>query len=72
MGSCSFTIDHEGIESVTALGRFSKTWRDVLAVHRYSQGYLMVFSKGAIPIPYRCLDAGPSQRLRALVAARPC
>jgi hypothetical protein len=71
MGSCGFTIDHESIDRVTARGRRSKTWRDVLAVHRYSQGYLMVFRKGAIPIPYRCLDFDQSQRLRALVAARP-
>jgi len=71
MGSCGFTIDHERIERVNALGRLSKTWRDVRAVHRYSQGYLIVFSKGAMPIPYRCLDAGQSRRLRALVAKRP-
>lgn len=71
MGSCGFKIDHEGIERVTALGNLTKSWRDVVAVHRYTQGYLMVFSAGAMPIPYRCLDAAQAQRLRALVASRP-
>jgi hypothetical protein len=71
MGACDFTFDEERIERVTARGHLSKTWRDVLFVHRYSQGYLVVLTKGAIPIPYRCLDMNQSQRLRALVAGRP-
>lgn len=71
VGNWGLTIDHERIERTAARGHFSRKWRDVHAVHRHSQGYLMVFSRGALPIPYRCLDAGQSQCLRALVAGRP-
>jgi hypothetical protein len=39
-------------------------------VRRYRGGYLLMFAKGGIPIPFRCLDQHQQERLRAYTAAR--
>lgn len=70
MPACKFSIDDERIERVTARGTMSRRWSEVLALRRYSQGYLLTFGSGAIPIPYRCLDGDQSRRLRAFAARR--
>jgi hypothetical protein len=39
-------------------------------VRRYDRGYLLMFAKGGIPIPFRCLDQHQQEQLRAYTAVR--
>jgi hypothetical protein len=70
MPSCDFRIDAHGIERTSRLGIFARTWDDVKMVRRYEQGYLLMFAKGGIPIPFRCLDQRQQEQLRAYTAGR--
>lgn len=45
-------------------------WDEVTGVRSYRRGYLLLFARGALPIPFRCLDSDQLQRLRALALAR--
>jgi hypothetical protein len=55
MPICHFTIDREGIQRVTQDGILKFPWSDVVAVHRYTLGYVVEKSKGAVPLPHRCM-----------------
>lgn len=70
MPVCEFVIDREGIERSSRLGVLRRGWMDVTQVRRYSRGYLVAFAGGAMPIPFRCLDAGQLERFRAFSLAR--
>jgi hypothetical protein len=70
MPVCEFVIDREGIERTSRLGVLRRGWGEVVQVRRYSQGYLVAFARGAVPIPFRCLDAGQRERFRAFSLAR--
>jgi hypothetical protein len=71
MPVCDFTIDRAAIVRQAATGSFRHGWNDVTAVRSYSRGYLLVFRRGVVPIPFRCLDIGQLARLRAWAFARP-
>lgn len=71
MPRSDFVIDGAGIERTTKQGVLRRSWDEVTAVRRYSRGYLLMLRRGAIPIPFRCLDSGQRERLRAFMAARP-
>jgi hypothetical protein len=70
MPVCEFRIDAAGIERGTRQGCFMRRWDEVRAVRRYRRGYLVMFEKGAIPIPFRCLTAEQQEGLRALFLGR--
>jgi hypothetical protein len=70
MPVCEFRIDGHGIERTSRLGTLAKTWDEVRMVRRYERGYLLMFAKGGIPIPFRCLDQHQQERLRAYTAGR--
>jgi hypothetical protein len=70
MPVCEFRIDGDGIERTSRLGTLARTWDDVKMVRRYSRGYLLMFAKGGIPIPFRCMDQHQQERLRAYTAGR--
>jgi hypothetical protein len=70
MPVCDFRIDAHGIERTSRLGVFARTWDDVKMVRRYERGYLLMFAKGGIPIPFRCLDQHQQERLRAFTTSR--
>jgi hypothetical protein len=70
MPVCEFRIDGHGIERTSRLGTLARTWDEVRMVRRYERGYLLMFAKGGIPIPFRCLDQHQQERLRAYTAAR--
>lgn len=55
MPVCHFTINGERIKRVTQDGILEFPWTGVVAVHRYKQGFLIQKSRGAVPLPYRCL-----------------
>jgi hypothetical protein len=39
-------------------------------VRRYERGYLLMFARGGVPIPFRCLDARQLEQLRGFTAGR--
>jgi hypothetical protein len=70
MPVCEFRIDAHGIERTSRLGIFKRTWDEVKMVRRYERGYLLMFARGGIPIPFRCLDERQREQLRALTTGR--
>jgi len=71
MPVCDFTIDDATIAYCAKAGNFRRGWDEVTGVRSYSRGYLLVFRRGALPIPFRCLDSSQLERLRARAFARP-
>lgn len=70
MPVCEFRIDGEGITRESRLGTLERTWSEVKMVRRYERGYLLMFAKGGMPIPFRCLDQRQQERLRIYLAGR--
>jgi hypothetical protein len=70
MPVCEFRIDGHGIERTSRLGTLKRSWDEVKMVRRYRRGYLLMFAKGGIPIPFRCLDQHQQERLRAITTGR--
>ena len=70
MPVCEFRIDGRGIERTSRLGTVERTWDEVKMVRRYKRGYLLMFAKGAIPIPFRCLDQQQLEQMRTYTAGR--
>lgn len=62
MPVCHFRIDGQAIQRETADGTLTIPWSEVLAVHAYTQGYLVEKAKGAVPLPYRCFGSAERQR----------
>ncbi|HEY4530522.1 MAG TPA: YcxB family protein [Luteimonas sp.] len=62
VGRCHFVVTASGLSRRTRLGTSSIEWSSVRAVHTYTRGYLVELQQGAVPIPFRVLDA----RQRAL------
>ena len=70
MPMCEFRIDNGEIRRTTADGVLRTTWEDVVAIRRYSAGYLIEKQKGAMPIPYRCLNELQRTTLETFFRAR--
>jgi hypothetical protein len=70
MPVCEFLIDGRGIERTSRLGTLVRSWDEVRMVRRYSRGYLLMFARGGIPIPFRCMDQHQLERLRTLTTGR--
>ena len=69
MPLCEFEIDAKYIRRKSRQGLLCVPWAEVTDIHRYSQGYLVVDPKGAMPLPYRCLSQQQSKALVRLVDA---
>jgi hypothetical protein len=70
MPICEFRIDAHGIERTTKRSTLVRSWDDVKMVRRYNRGYLLMFARGGIPIPFRCLDQHQQEQLRAFTTSR--
>jgi hypothetical protein len=70
MPICRFTIDVGGIERRTNDGSLFAAWTDVVAVHRYSQAYLIDKGHGGMPIPYRCLTVAERAQFERFLLSR--
>ncbi|HYD81543.1 MAG TPA: YcxB family protein [Paucimonas sp.] len=70
MPVCDFAIDERSIRRVAANGRLIVPWAEVVAIHRYSRGYLVARSNGAMPLPFRCLNPEQATLLEELVVKR--
>jgi hypothetical protein len=68
VGACDFTIDKDGLVRRSKSGEIVVPWADVVAVHRYPDGYLIAKENGAMPIPFRVLSARQRRDLKALLA----
>lgn len=68
MPRCAFRVDAHGIERTSRAGTLARAWADVSGVRRYRRGYLLTFARGALPIPYRCLDPQQDADFRRLAA----
>lgn len=68
MPVCDFRIDAAGIERTTRGGTLARRWDQVQSVRRYRLGYVVMFEKSGMPLPFRCMTAGQQERLRALIA----
>lgn len=68
MPRCAFRIDAQGIERTSRAGTLARAWTDVSGVRRYRHGYLLTFARGALPIPYRCLDTQQDANFRRFAA----
>lgn len=70
MPACEFRIDGHGIARTSRLGTLEKSWDEVKMVRRYERGYLLMFARGGLPIPFRCLDQRQQEQLRAYTSGR--
>lgn len=70
MPVCEFRIDGRGIARTSRLGTVERGWNEVKMVRRYERGYLLMFARGGVPIPFRCLDQHQQERLRAYTTGR--
>jgi len=68
MPVCDFRIDDDGVSRSSAKGTQTKPWNELVEARAYSGSYLLVFKRGAMPVPYRCLSAQQVVRMRALLA----
>jgi hypothetical protein len=60
-----FTIDEHGIIRASGKGVTLLPWADVSAIRRYGPGYMLVLTRGTLPIPFRCLDAAQAGAMDA-------
>jgi hypothetical protein len=58
------TIDAHGIVRVSDSGVTLIGWDDVRLIRRYRNGFLMILTRGTLPIPYRCLNPDEIAALR--------
>jgi len=68
MPRCAFCIDAHGIERRTRAGTLVRGWADIEGVRRYRRGYLVMYDRGAMPIPFRCMDREQEAAFRRLAA----
>lgn len=68
LGACRFSIDRDGIVRGSKMGEMVMAWSDVRAVHEYPTGYLIAKDKGALPVPYRVLNAQQRRLLQSFIA----
>ena len=69
MPVCDFAIDAHKITRSSAAGTLVKPWSELIEARAYAGSYLLLFARGAIPLPYRCLSAEQLAQLRALIGA---
>jgi hypothetical protein len=68
MPRCTFRIDAQGIERQSRAGTLARSWAEVGSVRRYRRGYLVMYDRGAMPIPFRCMDRAQAAAFRQLAA----
>jgi hypothetical protein len=69
MPRCAFCIDAHGIERRSRAGTLVRSWADIRGVRRYRRGYLVLYDRGAMPIPFRCMDREQEAAFRRLASA---
>ncbi len=69
MPVCDFVIDEREIRRTTADGVMVVPWSKVVAIRRYTRGFLIEKSTGAMPLPYRCFSAAQASTMANLIDA---
>ena len=70
MPVCSFSIDHVGIRRRAGGKELVVPWASVTNIYRYAPGFIIEKGRGAMPIPYRCLNQTQRADLEALLGTR--
>ncbi len=70
MPVCRFTIDGDRIVREAGGGLLSVPWSEVVAVHRLKGAWMIDKGRGALPLPYRCLDAAQRAAFERLLVSR--
>jgi hypothetical protein len=70
MPYCAFRIDGRGIERSRGDRTLVRAWSELDMVRRYRRGYLLVFARGAVPIPFRCMNQHQQEAFRRLILSR--
>ena len=65
VGTCSFTIDEEGISRKSKTGKKVIPWTSVLEVHELTEAYLIELKEGALPLPFRCFNSRDIELFRS-------
>ena len=68
MPVCDFSIDDQRIRRRTARGELNVPWSEVIAVHRYSQGFLVERTRGSMGLPYRSFNAEQVAQFESMLA----
>lgn len=68
VGSCQFTVDHNGIHRHSRQGETLVPWSKVTALHAYEAGYILEIGQGGMPVPFRVLSPGQKEQLSSMVA----
>lgn len=71
VGECRFTIDAQQVARTAKGGAMSVPWSEVVAVHRYSQGWLVAKANGAMPLPLRCMTPLQIAEFSQFLQSRP-
>jgi hypothetical protein len=68
MPHCAFRVDGNGIERSTRAGTLVRSWAAVDSVRCYRRGFLVMVDRGAMPIPFRCMDREQVAAFRRLAS----
>jgi hypothetical protein len=63
-----FLVDVHGIVRTSGTGVTLVPWTDVIAIRRYTNGYMMVLKRGTLPVPFRCLDTAQARLMDVFAA----
>ncbi|QYF91640.1 YcxB family protein [Massilia sp. PAMC28688] len=63
-----FLVDVHGIVRTSGTGVTLVPWGDVIAIRRYTNGYMMVLKRGTLPVPFRCLDTAQTRLMEVFAA----
>jgi hypothetical protein len=67
VGRCDFEFTELGMSRTSKGTKASRTWQEVVAVHKLSRAYLIELEKGAMPVPYRVFASHEQQGFEALL-----
>lgn len=70
LGTCRFIVSEDGMTRSSKMGTKSVSWPEVQRVSECSVAYLIELEKGAMPIPFRCMNVEQRESFDALVARK--
>ena len=66
VGACNFQVHAGGIDRTSKGGTLKTSWAEVTQVSVLSGSYLVQKSNGAMPIPFRCMNATEREEFEVL------
>ena len=65
VGACNFQVHAGGVDRTSKGGTLKTSWAEVTQVSVLSGAYLVQKSNGAMPIPFRCMNAAERQEFES-------